>query len=60
MRCGVARATSLTTYSSGSVTKPPALVALVLSRAVHGSGRVGFVPNPDSTRLHRVGEKFNP
>ena len=32
----------------------------LLGRAVHGSVRVGFVPNSDSTRLHRVGEKFNP
>ena len=32
----------------------------VYTRAVHGSVRVGFVPDPDSTRLHRVGEKFNP
>ena len=25
-------------------------------RGVHGSSRVGFVPNPDSTRSGRVGE----
>ena len=25
-------------------------------RGVHGSGRVGFVPNPDSTRHYRVGK----
>ena len=27
-----------------------------MGRGVHGSGRVGFVPNPDSTRSGRVGE----
>ena len=26
------------------------------SRGVHGSGRVGFVPDPDSTQNFRVGE----
>ena len=36
------------------------LMYAMVCRAVHGSVRVGFVPNPDSTRLHRVGEKFNP
>ena len=28
----------------------------ILTRGVHGSGRVGFVPNPDSTRPSRVGK----
>ena len=29
-------------------------ISILMFRAVHRSGRVGFVPNPDSTRLHRV------
>ena len=29
-------------------------------RAVHGSGRVGFRPNPDSTRRRRVEGRSNP
>ena len=28
------------------------------TKAVHGSGRVGFVPNPDSTCMHRVGKNL--
>ena len=31
-----------------------------LVRAVHGSGRVGFRPNPDSTRQRRVEGRSNP
>ena len=31
-----------------------------LVRAVQGSGRVGFRPNPDSTRRHRVEGRSNP
>ena len=31
-----------------------------LVRAVHGSGRVGFRPNPDSTRRRRVEGQSNP
>ena len=30
----------------------------ILIRGVHGSGRVGFVPNPDSTRMWRVNKKL--
>ena len=28
---------------------------LVLVRGVHGSGQVGFVPDPEPTRISRVG-----
>ena len=31
-----------------------------VTRAVHGSGRVGFRPNPDSTRRRRVEGRSNP
>ena len=31
-----------------------------MARAVHGSGRVGFRPNPDSTRRRRVEGRSNP
>ena len=31
-------------------------ILLSVGRGVHGSVRVGFVPNPDSTRSGRVGE----
>ena len=44
----------------GMKVQPVGTITLPVVRGVHGSVRVGFVPNPDSTRLHRVGEKFNP
>lgn len=31
---------------------------VVAFRAVHGLGRVGFVPNPNLTRLRRMGENL--
>ena len=36
------------------------LVEFTYIRAVHGSGRVGFRPNPDSTRRRRVEGRSNP
>ena len=37
---------------------PPPRKSMVGCRGVHGSGRVGFVPNPDSTRMWRVNKKL--
>ena len=32
---------------------------MVVDRGVHGSGRVGFVPDPEPTRIFRVGKIRN-
>ena len=44
---------SLAMYHQRTTSKPR-------SRTVHGSGRVRFVPNPNSTPMDSGGEKFNP
>ena len=35
-------------------------ISTILVRAIHRSGRVGFRPNPDSTRRRRVEGRSNP
>ena len=50
---------SLQTYELGLPSHKPnnslALKTITESRGVHGSGRVGFVPDPEPTRISRVG-----
>ena len=41
-------------YATVKIGEGPRL--LVLVRGVHGSGRIGFGPKPNSTRLDRVTE----
>ena len=45
-------------YTFAAVSRATNNEAIFTTRGVHGSVRVGFVPNPDSTRMWRVNKKL--